>query len=351
MRIALSCCGEGFGHASRLVTLYQELKDRYNITIFCPSTVSGYIRGKIPNARIMYIPRFTFVKKDGRIRYFDTVKKSIPILARLPWIIERLRRRLDALGVEAVVTDFDPFTSLAAKKSGIPVIEFNHPGIILNHFSLVPAALASKAVALFMESYHDQRITCSFYESGHGPLIRDELARLKPVKGDFYLVYLNGIPRERVEELLCPFKGTGFRIFPDPKEDFARSLAECKGVITTAGHQLTSEAIFLGKPLYVIPHKGQYEQRLNGKMLERSGWGMVGSLETIAETLPVFLRDIDSFPKPVQDHRTGFILTNDRDNIIQSIELFFAASRNLYRRPSRGTRISARLSFLHGVQR
>ena len=336
MRIALSCCGEGFGHASRLVTLYEELQHRYDITILCPSTVSGYIREKVPGARINYIPRFTFVKENGRIRYYWTVKTNLTTLGRMPWVIDRLYRRLVDLRIEAVVTDFDPFTSLAAKRGGIPVIEFNHPGMILNHFSLIPSALASKIVARFMESWYDRKINCSFYGSSHGPLIRDEIARQKPERGDFYLVYLNGMSREAVFDLLSPFSKESFRVFPDGERDFVRSLAACKGVITTAGHQLISEAVSLGKPLFVIPMNGQYEQKLNGKMLERSGWGMTGGLDNLDELLPGFFRKINTYPRPVMDQLTDFILTNDKDNIIRSIEMFFAESKIKRRRQPSG---------------
>lgn len=351
MRIALSCCGEGFGHASRLVTLYQELHTRHTITVFCPSTVSAYIREKLPGARIFYTPRFSFAKKGARVKYLATLKKNFATLARMPWIIYRLAGRLDDLDIEAVVTDFDPFTSLAAKAGGIPVLEFNHPGVIRYHFSLRPSALASKAVVRFMESRYDRKINCSFYGSTHGPLIRDEIARITPKNEDFFLVYLNGMPRETVEDILRPFEGIEFRIFPDPDRDFVRDLGNCRGVITTAGHQLSSEAIFLGKPLYVIPHRGQYEQRLNAVMIEKAGWGLSGTLDSLEKTLPEFFRNIDSFPRPVKDHRTGFILTNDKDNIIQSIELFFSESRGFRRQPVREARIPARIPLLYGLRR
>ncbi|MBN2050759.1 MAG: hypothetical protein JW760_09970 [Spirochaetales bacterium] len=334
MRIALSCCGEGFGHASRLISLYEELKDRYTISIFCPSTVSPYIRGKIPDAEINYTPRFTFLKENGKINCLGTLRRNITTLALMPQSVHRLYRRLKHLDIEAVVTDFDPFTSLAAKKGRIPVLELNHPGIILRRFSLSPEALLSKMVVRFMESFYNQKICCSFYGSHHGPLIRREITSERPTRKDFYLVYLNGISLEDVRRLLEPFAGIPFQIFPDPKSNFQKALVSCKGVITTAGHQLISESIYLEKPLFVVPLKSQFEQRLNAKMVERSGWGMQGSLKNFQETLSRFLAERDSFPRPEQDRHTRFCFTNDKDHIIDSMEDFFQEAKARNRRIS-----------------
>ena len=55
------------------------------------------------------------------------------------------------------------------------------------------------------------------------------------------------------------------------KDSFEESLRNCHGVISAAGFQTPSEALFLGKKLMVIPIKGQYEQECNVESLKRMG--------------------------------------------------------------------------------
>lgn len=48
-------------------------------------------------------------------------------------------------------------------------------------------------------------------------------------------------------------------------------FASSSGVICNAGFQLTSEALFLGKKMMVIPMQGQYEQLCNAEALSKFG--------------------------------------------------------------------------------
>jgi uncharacterized protein (TIGR00661 family) len=55
------------------------------------------------------------------------------------------------------------------------------------------------------------------------------------------------------------------------KKSFTRDLLSCSGVITASGFSTTSEALVLGKKLWSIPIKGQYEQICNAKSLKEMG--------------------------------------------------------------------------------
>ena len=58
---------------------------------------------------------------------------------------------------------------------------------------------------------------------------------------------------------------------------------KCKGVICHTGFQLTSECLFLGKKLLVVPIKHQIEQIYNTKTLSKFGVISSDNLE-----VPVF---------------------------------------------------------------
>jgi len=62
----------------------------------------------------------------------------------------------------------------------------------------------------------------------------------------------------------------------------------CRCLITNAGFQLTSEALFLGKPILCKPQKGQPEQEHNAKILDDLGYATV-SQEINAATIKDWL--------------------------------------------------------------
>ena len=54
---------------------------------------------------------------------------------------------------------------------------------------------------------------------------------------------------------------------------FIEKMASCKGFLTTAGFESIGEAMYLGKPVLMVPVKGQYEQRCNALDAEKAGAG------------------------------------------------------------------------------
>jgi uncharacterized protein (TIGR00661 family) len=118
------------------------------------------------------------------------------------------------------------------------------------------------------------------------PIISDSLLGKETREDDFYLVYLPSISTERIVRELKS-ANQNWRIYsPDVKEDyvdgkielkkpnkeeFAKDLLRCKGVITAAGFSTTSEALVLKKKIWSIPIKGQYEQECNALALKGMG--------------------------------------------------------------------------------
>jgi len=50
-------------------------------------------------------------------------------------------------------------------------------------------------------------------------------------------------------------------------------MAACKGLLCTAGFESVCEAMYLGKPVVMVPIAGQYEQACNALDGEQSGAG------------------------------------------------------------------------------
>ena len=332
----MSCAGEGFGHVSRLISFAQVLKARHELILFVPSSVQHHIRRNLPDAHVVTIPYFHMAKREDRIDYLATARQNISKAIYFRADVSAIRRTLASSGAAALISDYEPYLPAAARSLDLPVLQISHPSIVIKSPSILPDALVAKAIAKAMTGRYDRRRFVSFYNGDIGPILREELTNAPTVRGDYFVVYVKPTYRRRVVSELARL-GVPYRLFPNPREDYARALAGCRGLITSAGHQSLSEAVTLGKPVFAIPQRGQYEQRLNARMLVESGWGMKGRFSNLHKTLPAFIRHADSFPRaaatgsttgPRGEYRgpdeTWFRFINDRDLAVDHIESFLA---------------------------
>ena len=125
------------------------------------------------------------------------------------------------------------------------------------------------------------------------PLLRQEVKELKVSGGDFYLAYMvnPGYSEEILsfaklhpevqikafwdkkgaQEVENPLPNLSFHKVND--QGFLEAMAACKGLICTAGFESVCEAMYLGKPVVMVPVAGQYEQACNALDGEQSGAG------------------------------------------------------------------------------
>ena len=321
-RLVFSCTGEGMGHAARVAALAAELSSRYRIIIFAPTSRHRFLREHVPNAELHEIPYFAFAKKNERVEYVRTLFLNAHKLFSFHITVRRLARRLRALQPAACISDYDPFVAFAGRRLGIPVLQLNHPSVILRTPSIGFQAIMAKLFSWMLMGYYDKRVLCSFYNGDVGPIVRRSLTQQRLRREDFYVVYLKPCYRRIVSRKLRRLGITNIELFPDPSKDFLSAMARCKGVISSAGHQFISEAIVLGKPAFVIPQKRQYEQHLNARMLERSGFGSWGTLRNLHKTLPRFVEDIDYYPRIPQRSYATFSFNNDLDRAVEIIDRF-----------------------------
>lgn len=330
--LAMSANGEGFGHVSRIVTMVPALAREYRLILYAPAHTHGFLIKNLPNVAsgeipVRDIPCLTFVKRGECIDYRETVRNALPILLRSRALLRRLRDLLAYDDVDALLSDFEPFCAWAAMALGIPVLQLNHPGIIARSASVLPDALASKLVASLMMARWDTRILVSFYDGDVGPMIRSEIRSATRGNDDSVVVYLKPGYRKHIERAFARLGIENYHLFPDPSKDYASCLAKCKAVISGAGHQTISEALYLGKPILAIPQGGQYEQRLNAVMAEAGGYGTRGRMRGLARILGAFLRDVDAglFPKASRLPWVTFRTDDDSESAIGRVRDFMRA--------------------------
>ncbi|MDC7232592.1 MAG: glycosyltransferase family protein [Spirochaetales bacterium] len=296
MKIVYGVAGEGRGHASRAAALWPFLSKKMDLTIACPEAIGPFIEEKTPGVSIDLIPGIHFSLQGHRIDYFGSIQKNLPLIYRFNEITDAMARTMKDQKANGVISDFEPFTAVAAWKAGLPLLNLNHPAVVRRYFSLLPDAVSAKFVASIMTPPAQKHLICSFYDGDVGPILRDEIRNTRPGKGDYILVYVKESSAAEVREKLSGFQDTEFRFFPDKQSNFIDALSGCAGVIAPAGHQLLSESLFLKKPVLAMPQKGQYEQRLNARMLKASGWGRETSLQNLTRDTADFIRDLPEFP-------------------------------------------------------
>jgi UDP:flavonoid glycosyltransferase YjiC (YdhE family) len=294
MRIAYSCAGEGFGHAARTSVLGPMLERGHKVFYFAPETVRGFLEAKIGRRDISIIPQFSFDKRGEQVLLLGSIVKNLPVAASLPAETAALSKRLRDLRIDAVVSDFEPFLPRAAWMAGLPVFQINHPGIVQRVGCVHPLAWLTAIASRLLEGPWHERVHISFYGGDAGPILRRELFRHRVSDGDYVLLNLKPCYRPGV---LPEFErlGIAYKVFPGGQGDFEEALAGCSCVVSSAGHQIIAEALALGKPILVIPQRGQWEQRLNASKVEETGKGMATTFARLADDLPAFLARLGEF--------------------------------------------------------
>ena len=208
---------------------------------------------------------------------------------------------------DLVITDFDPISAYAAKKYNIPCMGIGHqysfyediPMTNKMRFSSMffPKIYAPVTFSIPFHFHHfNQPILPPFID----PILHNRIDKEKI--GDDVLVYL---PWENLNDMIAILEKVSrdfifytdvehikeienITLKPFSNKNFKYDLLRCRCLITNAGFQLTSEALFLGKPILCKPQKGQPEQEHNAKILDDLGYATV-SQEINAATIKDWL--------------------------------------------------------------
>jgi uncharacterized protein (TIGR00661 family) len=186
----------------------------------------------------------------------------------------------DGRGYDLVVTDFEPISARIARRKLIPSIGVGHQYAFMHDIPKVGDNPLSRFVinnfapADHPVGLHWHHFSCPILP----PIVPSKISNNHNEIGNKILVYLPFEQLQEVLALLKPFQGYEFFIYhlltkakdsanihlrPYSRAGFLNDLIECNGVISNAGFELTSEALYLGKKILVKPLSGQMEQLSN----------------------------------------------------------------------------------------
>lgn len=282
MKILYGVQGTGHGHITRAKVLLPKIRERADVDVL----ISGY-NYNIPLDDIRFKARGISFRYDnnGAIDLLDTAMHIRP---------GRIIRDVQSLPVDdydMVINDFEPISAWAAASAGIPCVAISHQASFLSSHAPRPKRRSLFAEKLFKHFAPSTAAVGSHYRRYDDfiepPIIRKQIRKLSTSKRDHVTVYLPAFDHQTLCSVFSQISETQWeifspgctdaytrgnvRVYPVGNESFLRSIEECHGIVSSAGFELTSEAMYLEKKLLVIPIQKQYEQWCNAAALSELG--------------------------------------------------------------------------------
>ncbi|MGD9057680.1 MAG: glycosyltransferase family protein [Desulfobacterales bacterium] len=228
----------------------------------------------------------TFISQRGKVRIIRTALQLNVIQ------FYRDIHTYDASGFDLVVTDFEPVAARIARRNNIPSIGVGHQYAFLHDIPVKKADPFSMwVVKNFAPTDYAAGLHWHHFDKPIlPPIIPTHLKNDSQIMPEKILVYLPFETLEDIESLLKLFTTHQFFIYcniaaardntnlhwrPFSRDGFLKDLINCDGVISNAGFELLSEALYLGKKLLIKPLAGQMEQASNAHVISELQLGKV----------------------------------------------------------------------------
>lgn len=310
MKILFGIQATGNGHISRSTEIYKLLKLHPDVTQLDVLISGGKAQMGLPFEVNYEYKGFSFYYgKKGKISVLKSIGKA-NFLSAIIGLMKVPFRKYDL-----IISDFEPITLWGAMLAGVKRVGIgNMYSVTSNKYPKEKGASLTKFFATVMcparnkIAMHFQK----FDDFVYYPVIRNEIRHAVPANKNFTLVYLNSFTDEELMNCFTKpmFSNTKFVIYSKTSDraytygncevkplnniSFTNDIVNCSNVITAGGFQTISEALYLGKKLFVIPIKKQSEQIGNAKVLAGMG------VKTSTELEPVEIKTWLENPNTVQ---------------------------------------------------
>lgn len=336
--------GIGLGHTFRQLPLIEHFAETGTVVVFAYDLSLAYLSERFSgHPRVTVIPvAVPFYVGNGKGLDFAATW-SMPCNHGVDFLGINMRAMAAArraVGTPTlVVSDYEPVSAQYAYATDAPLVTIDQQSKYL--CGDFPPSLAGFTFADEVERLHmffpraDARLAVSFFAVARRdggdevtimpPVIKPQVLSIvrAPAREKEVIVYISsahGFPQSITSVVgeLAAVPDARFRLFvpngtqiPDAPPNvsvfrhgnpaFDEALTACHGIVTTAGHSLLSEAMYLGIPVYAIP-VSPYEQHMNAAVIANGGFGVS---EPAISRKPVsrFLDTIDGYAHAIRDDR------------------------------------------------
>jgi uncharacterized protein (TIGR00661 family) len=336
MRILYGVVGEGMGHATRSKVVCEHLIEQgHTVKI----VVSGRAHDMLARSfdDVVEIRGLTIRYVDNRVDREGTLARNV---LAAPWMLAaNVGAYFDKVArfrADAVISDFDSFAYVFAKRHRIPIVSIDNQQIIsrckVGKFARQGVKVDYEMTKAFVRAKLpgcDHYIVTTFFEAPVRNRFRKDTTLVPPILrapildakkrarlDRHVLVYQTSTSDtklldelERVRE--CEFvvyglgrnaKRSNCTLKEFSEAGFVDDLATARAVVSNGGLSLIGEALFLGKPILSVPVGNQYEQILNARYLEHLGYGLEAP-GIKADLVRLFLAEAPKYASRVAKHR------------------------------------------------
>jgi uncharacterized protein (TIGR00661 family) len=294
------------------------------------------------------------------VKVWDTISTHLKKLPKYRKSVQFLAQKVEEHQPDVIVNFYDMICGLYAQfyRPTIPVVCIGHQYLLL-HQSFI--SLPNKHIDRFLLNLNTRltglnstrKLALSFVQmpndEAHSiavtpPLIRDEVKKLTPTSKPFILAYIthhklsediiNWHSNNRDVEIHCFWNNKEFvdewqfrenlTFHQVNSEKFLRMMQECSGLICTAGFESVCEAMYLGKPIMMVPVPNHIEQEINALDGQRAGAGIADTafnLTRFISYLPIHQNVSENF-KSWQGQTSQIFLKNFEEVTRKEAEIY-----------------------------
>jgi uncharacterized protein (TIGR00661 family) len=333
MRILYGVVGEGMGHAIRSRVVLEHLfAQGHEVEIMTSQRAVDYLGQRFPE--VHRIHGLHILYEENRVRRGRTLWSNVQEgSAALPQQLRAYFKLVEDFAPEVVISDFESWVYWYAKVHRLPIVSIDNMQIInrcshgaevlrdiRTEFNLTRAFVKSK-----LPGCDHYLITTFFYPTVRRkrtslvpPLLRSEILAATPTRGDHLLVYQTAEGHGELPDALaeaglpCRVYGMRRQLTADVQEGdllyrpfderrFVDDLASARAVIAGGGFTLMSECVYLHKPMLAVPVRGQIEQVLNARYLQRAGYGRAAR-DADPQVVREFLQTLPEFEAQLREY-------------------------------------------------
>lgn len=287
MKILFGIQATGNGHITRSTEIYKLLKQHPDVEQLDVLISGGKAQMGLPfEVNYEYKGLSFYYGKKGKISVLKSIGKAgfLSIAVAL-W-------KVPFKNYDLVISDFEPITLWGAWIAGVKRVGIgNMYALTSKKFPKTKGTFITKMFARLMCPAKNKigMHFCKYDDFIYYPVIRSEIRDAQPADKNNVLVYLNSFTDDELlncmqhPQLLSynfiiysktsstAYTAGNCEVKPLSNSTFTTDIINCSAVITAGGFQTISEALYLGKKLFVIPIKKQSEQISNAKVLSQMG--------------------------------------------------------------------------------
>lgn len=316
-RFIFTVQGEGRGHLTQAISLTQIAREAghevigYAVGSFEGRKIPSFFADFIGNTPIIQYesPSINYGKGKS-VQLGKTAMQAFTKFGTYWKSATQLGEFIEELQPDGIVNFYESITGLYNLKSGskIPCMSIGHQYLLLNeHFE----SIAEKALDRFLLNINT-KITAIGSKKLLGlsfrpipndkkrniitvpPLLRQEVKSIESVSGNNWLAYLTHFrladeimawsDRNPDVQLDCFWDhpihkkeysySPSLTFHPIDAQKYLDKMTQCAGLISTAGFESVAEAMYLGKPVMMVPVPNHIEQMINAYDGELSGAGV-----------------------------------------------------------------------------